>query len=416
MNARFNDLLQAWAAPLRDRGRDWILGLAGAMLVVHLVRLPLPAMLGGLIGFAALFLLSGVAFNAGVEALRVAAAGPGGRGAPRAITGHSEGMATRLIALWLLMTLVVVAATQLAGTFGMLLGLAFAAVAMPSATLVLVLDNSLIEALYPPKAIRLAARIGRQDHGALVALIAASAVIYLLVAAILTGLGLPPIFRAPIQFGLWVWFVLAWFRAAGDALWRHRDALNLVEADTEPEARREPFTRDPDALWEQIRTQGGTREMHAELARQLARSSDRVRRLEHGKLHIQALLFSFEDAPEALDRAAAFLQLEPSFRLDQPDPMFALIRASAEAGNDWLTGALCRNYLAAFSYSVKCNEVRLIGCEALAGDRTNARGQADQWYRELMTAELKPEQRRRLKALAGAYLNHPSTRKAAGPE
>jgi len=48
--------------------------------------------------------------------------------------------------------------------------------------------------------------------------------------------------------------------------------------------------------------------------------------------------------------------------------------------------------------------VRLLACEALAGAPRAQQAPADQWFRQLMTAELAERQRQRLNVLAKHYL------------
>lgn len=388
--------------------REWVLGLSGAMLLVHLIRQVLPGIIAGIVGLLGLIFLSIMAFNAATEVLRRAAAGPGARGVRLFITEFAEGLGIRLIVLWVLATIVLAASVQVGQYIGLIIGLLIVTAVLPAVTIVLVLSNSFFEALYPPRIVRLAARIGRSDYVALCALLVIGGAAYLMMSTLLGLLAVPSYFRNALLFGVWTWTVLAWFRHAGEVLFAHRDELNLIEPDTEPERAPEKFTRDPDALWAQIRSQGGTREMHAELARQLRRSGRREQALEHGRLHIETLLLAFEAPDEALDRTSRMLELDRDFALASPDSMMALIRTAADHHAGWLVGQLCANYLAAFPNSVKRNEVRLVACEALIEEGTAHRKKAEAWFRELMTAELSEAQRARVSALAPSYLNTPS--------
>ena len=391
-------------APLAPGQREWVLGLTGAMLLVNILRQILPGILAGIVGLLALIVLSIMAFNAGIDALRHAAAGPGTRGARLFGSEFSEGLGVRLIGLWVLATILLAAFVQLGQYFGLTIGLAATTAVLPAVTIVLVLSNSFLEALYPPRLLRLAARIGRRDYAGLCALLVIGGVAWLAISTLLKILGIPEFVRNAVLFGIWTWAVLAWFRHAGEVLFAHREELNLVEPDTEPERAPEKFARDPDALWAEIRARGGTREMHAELARQLSRTSNRERILKHGRLHIEALLLAFEAPEEALDRASRMLEHDRGFALGSPDSMLALIRTAADHHAPWLAGQLCANYLEAFPSSVKRNEVRLIACEALRKASSADRRKAERWFRELMTAELSDAQRARLSALAPDYV------------
>lgn len=403
-------LKNSLAEALRPGLREWVLGLAGAMLLAHLVRQPLPGQLAGIIGLAALIVLSVLAFGIGTDALRKAAAGPGGRGARMLASEFAEGLSVRLVVLWVLATIFLAACVQLGHYIGLVAGLTIVILAVPAVTIVLVLSNSFFEALHPPRLLRLAARIGRHDYVRLCALLVIGAAVYLLAAAVFNLVGMPAFARNALLFAVWVWAVLAWFHHAGAVLFAHRVELNLVEPETEPERAPDRFTRDPDALWEEIRARGGTQAMHAELARHLERSGDRQRPAEHARLHIEALLFAFENPGEALDRASRMLELDAGFALGSPDSMLALILAAVDHRVPWLAGRLCANYLEAFPSSVKRNEVRLVGCEALADESGPMRRHAQQWFRELMTAELNDDQRERIGAIAPQYLASRSKR------
>ena len=387
-------------APLAPGQREWVLGLAGAMLLVNLLRQILPGILAGIVGLLALVVLSIMAFNAGTDALRQAAAGPGARRARLFGSEFSEGLGVRLIVSWLLATILLAAFIQLDRYLGLAIGLTIVTAILPAVTIVLVLSNSFLDALYPPRLARLIARIGQRDYASLCALVLLGAIGYLASSTLLKVLGVPDVLRNALLFGVWTWAVLAWFRHAGELLFAHREELNLVEPDSEAEQRPERYTRDPGQLWAEIFSRGGTREMHAELARQLERSGNRERILEHARLHIETLLLAFEAPEEALDRSNRMLVLDAAFALPQPDSMFALIRAAAEREYGWLTGQLVASYLEAFPNSVKRNEVRLLGCEALCDGASANRRKAEAWFRELMTAELSDAQRTRLSALA----------------
>jgi len=399
-------LKDALTEALRPGLREWVLGLSGAMLLVHLVRQPMPELFAGIIGLVALVVLSILAFGIGIDALHRAAAGPGPRGAGMFTSELAEGLSVRLVFLWVLATIFVAACVQAGGYVGLVLGLAVAIVSLPAVTILLVLSNSFFEALHPPRLLRLTARIGRGDYAGLCALPVIGAAAYLVLASLLNAVGLPEFLRNALLFGVWTWTVLAWFHHAGRVLFAHRNELNLVEPDSEPDRTPEQISRDPEALWAQIRSHGGTREMHAELARQLQRSGERERAMEHGRLHIETLLLAFEAPEEALDRTSRMLALDPDFALASTDSMLVLIRTAADHHANWLVGQLCANYLAAFPNSVKRNEVRLVACEALREESTANRRKAEAWFRELMTAELSEDQRGRLTALTTDYLDN----------
>ncbi|MCA1779363.1 MAG: hypothetical protein LC637_08280 [Xanthomonadaceae bacterium] len=198
--------------------------------------------------------------------------------------------------------------------------------------------------------------------------------------------------------------MLAWFHLAGRVVHLHRSELGLDESKVESERAPEPFSRDPEALWNEVSRRGGSEAMHADLARHLDGSGDRERRLQHARQHISALLLAFEKPEAALQRTSRMLQIDRGFTLNDTDTMFALVWAASRHNPRELCAHLADNYLARFPNSVKCNEVRLLACEALAEEPSGRRAMAEHWFRQLMTADLADLQRERLAALAKRYL------------
>ncbi|MEX2497953.1 MAG: hypothetical protein WD397_03645 [Wenzhouxiangellaceae bacterium] len=393
--------------PLRHDMRPWVLAAAGAgVLVEMLAALPVPSIGGLILGifvFALRVLIWITVYRVASEILLASAEGD--TGAPGFRTVEStDGLAIRHIGLWLIATFTLVALSIYFGYPGVLIGSVAIAAVLPAATIILTLSKSLFEALVPTQWLRLAARIGRGDYLRLYATLLGAALVYLAIAGLLEWLGAGQGLRNVVQLGYWTFAVFGWFHLAGRAVFLHRVELNLIEPDTESAQQPERFTRDAETLWRQIREHGGTREMHAELARQLEQSGDRQTRLEHGRMHLEALLLSFELPDEALDRAERMLAIDADFCLERPQTMRALIQAAHHQGVGRLAGRLCSNYLKRFPNSARADEIRLTGCEALADDTSSMRGPAERWFRELMTAELTDGQRGRLKVLASRYL------------
>ena len=388
--------------PCSEPARPWVLAAGAAGLGIEL-RPALPIPFVGLIGLILRVLVWMTLYRVASEVLVAAAEDHAdfGRGAFAA----SDGLAARHIGLWLIATLFVVALLEQAGWILAAVGAAALVLVLPAATIVLTLTGSLIEALVPTGWVRLAARLGAADYARLCGVLLAAAAAYLLVSVGLGALGVGPLIRDPLVLATWAAGVLGWFHLAGRAVFLHRAELGLDDPpDTVPDTAPETFTRDPDALWTEIRERGGTRAMHAELARQLERGGDRERRLAHGRMHVEALLAAFEEPIEAVDRAHRMLSVDPDFVLGDPRATLALIRAAAEQDAGALTARLVDNYLAAFPNSSKRNEARLVGCEALQHAPTDAREPGRRWFRELMTAELDEAQRERLAALRRTYL------------
>ena len=401
------DIRDAVRFPLRHDVRPWVLAAAGAgVLIEMLAALPLPSIAGLIFG---IFLLA-FRILVWITVYRVAseillASAEGDTGAPSFRTMESaDGLAIRHIGLWLVATFALVLLSIYFGVAGVLIGSFAIAAVLPAATIILTLSKSLFGALVPTQWLRLASRIGRSDYLRLYAALLGAALVYLVVAGLLGWLGAGRGLRNVVQLGYWTFAVFGWFHLAGRAVFVHRAELNLIEPDTEPEKKPERFTRDAEILWRQIRERGGTREMHAELARQLERGGDRETRLEHGRMHLEALLLSFELPDDALDRAQRMLAIDADFCLERPKTMRTLIRAARDRDVGRLAGKLCANYLKRFPNSAKCNEVRLLGCEALVDASSSMRGPALRWFRELMTAELTDGQRGRLNAISAHYL------------
>lgn len=391
--------------PFSEHGRAWVVGVLVAAVFLELIRNSLIPFSGLIVSIGQIVLWLMI-YRVASEVLLVSAEGR--TGAPNLHAFQSaDGLAIRHVGLWLVATLALAAIAIYTGPVGLVVGSIAIAAILPAATIVLTLSRSLLEALVPGQWFRLAVRIGWSDYARLFGMLLAASTLYLLLAWVIGRFGAGASVRNVVMLTYWAAAVLGWFHLAGCAVDLHRDELNLIEPDTEPDNATdvETFTHEPEALWQQIRSQGGTRAMHAELARQLDRSGNRERRLEHGRMHIEALILAFEDYDAALERAGRLLEVDPAFALAGPDAMYALVQASTRHGHPALTARLCANFLENFPNSVKCNSVRLAGCEALAGVDSSRRRMGEQWYRQLMTARLDDTQRERLTALAPRYLD-----------
>lgn len=387
--------------PLEPGVREWLMAFAVAATVIQWVRTALPQPLSGGFAFLASLMLWLVVFRVASEALLAASEGHRKMPDSRFIEAP-DNLAFKHILIWLLATLLLATAGARSG-FEFVLMLAICITILPAASILLTLGRSMLDALYPPHWWRLASRMGAPDFGRIVGLLTGLGLVYLTLAWILVELSIPAGARVVIQTTFWSASVLAWFRLAGAMVFAHREALKL-DPDPPEDERPEPgFSRDLETLWTQVMNDGGTQAMHAELARQLRRAGDRDRELQHGRLHIEALLLAFENPDRALDESARMLQLDPDFTLSGPDPSFTLIRACAGREQGWLCVRQARAYLKAFPYSVKANEVRLLALESLAtGPVAEPEGrEARIWFNELKDAELTPEQTERLQKLGG---------------
>lgn len=383
-------------------GIRWVAGFWFAIVFIEaLSRAPIP--LGGLAAFVLRFVAWFMLYRIASETLLEAAGDTPGL-ARR--TEGGDGLAWRHVALWLIGTLALVAITVWVGPVGTALGALGLLLILPAATILLTLGRRLLSALWPPSWLRLAARLGQRDYGLLCGSLLGIGAVYAL-AAWIGHLVQPGGWLGPIaQFTVWSAGVLGWFHLAGRAVALHRDDLNLTEPDTEVEPEPERFTRDPDALWEEIRTRGGSRAMHAELARQWAADAEvpRERRLAHGRMHVETLLLAFEDPVEALDRAAVLLELDPGFCLSDAEVMRALVVAGADQDQPELAIGLAENFLAVYPNSAKAPSVKLRVCELLADAPDHSgRTLAAEWLAELNTGGVPQSLQARLDALNAGW-------------
>lgn len=377
------------------------MAVAFAAAVIQAVRAVIPSPFNGLFAGLASLLLWLLVFRIASEALLAAAEGHQ-KMPDRRLIEAPDHLAMKHVGIWLLATLVLALAGSRSGLeFVLVLGVCVAV--LPAASILLTLGQSMLDALYPPHWWRLASRIGAHDFGRVVGLLTGLGLVYLTLAWVLVELGIPTAVRVVIQTTFWSASVLAWFRLAGAMVFTHRETLGLDLDPPEAERPAPGFSRDLETLWSQVMNEGGTQAMHAELARQLRRAGDRDRELHHGRLHIESLLLAFETPERALDESARMLQLDPDFTLSGPDPTFALIRTTAGRNQGWLCVRQARAYLKAYPYSVKANEVRLLALESLStGPVAELEGrQARIWFKELSTADLTPEQTKRLQQLGG---------------
>jgi hypothetical protein len=378
---RLADALAYLGSP---EGIRWIAGFWAAMVFIEaLDRAPIP--LGGLAAFVLRFVLWFMLYRIASETLLQAADDT--PGLPRRTEG-GDGLAWRHVALWLIGSLLLAALTIYHGPVGTALGAVALLLILPAATILLTLGRQLLMALWPPSWLRLIARIGHRDYGLLCAVLFGIGVIYAITSGVAHSLQ-PGGWLAPVaQFTVWSTGVLGWFHLAGRAVSIHRDELSLTDPDTEIEAEPERYTRDPEALWDEVMNNGGSRAMHAELARWLAGEGDepehRRRRLQHGRMHVEALLLAFEDPVEAIDRAAVLLELDPGMTLSDAEVMRMLVIAAADQDQPDLAMHLAENFLAVFPNSAKTPSVKLRLCELLAETPDHpSRPLAAEWLAEL---------------------------------
>jgi hypothetical protein len=304
------------------------------------------------------------------------------------------GLAARLVGLWILALLPISAALSetAGGWLSRLVGLV-AVAALPLATIVLARSVSFLEALDPINWRETATELGMSRYLRLAGALAGLAACY----ALLTLVPLPEgLIRVSLQSVFWIWATLAWFGLAGAAL--HRSGLSPAV-----ESVSGPAPIDPDAEFERLTRQGGTAVDHRRLTDALLMRRDTPRLIEHGRVHVLALLDGFEQPREAVELAATLLEHDAGFTLSDTGEMARLVAASCRHGYPALTVALARNFLAVFPRSFKCDGIRLSACEAAAGGAPEDRRATAEWLNALIAASLDDERRARLKRIVPVY-------------
>jgi hypothetical protein len=385
-------LAEAAAMPLRAPQRRWLLLLPAAAMALDAVGGFLPYAL--LAATTVVFVIASwtVTLRSAARCLLAAASGARTR-AERDGQDVPPGLVGRLIALWLL-AMMPASAVLTGASPGVLPGLvAFAALAvLTPATLVLTRTVSLPDALDPLNWRDLVTEIGAGSAMKLAGVLFALAVGYLLLAALPLPDALEWLGKG-VLLCYWIWATLAWFELGGRVL--HGPEVPAESDDRPPEQ--------VEVLFERVIASGGTRDEHRRLADALVMADDRARLLEHGRVHVNALLAGFEQPRAAVEEAGALLDRDPLFALGDTESMYRLVRAARRYAYPALTIRLCGNYLDAFPRSFKRDEVRLIACEAAAAGGRDERRMTADWLGELVTARLADDQRARLKRIVPIF-------------
>lgn len=385
-------LIDSARVPLLEPQRRWLLILPAAALALDLAGDRLPYSL--LAGLTVAFVIGSwvVTLRMAARCLLASASGARTR-AERSEADVPPGLVGRLIVLWLL-AMAPASAVLTGASAGLLLAVLalLVLVALTPATLVLSRTVSLVEALDPLNWRELLSVIGWRPCLKLASVLFALAAGYL----VLAGGPLPEMLAwssKGVLLAYWFWATVAWFDLAGRLLYEPPDRSESVGMS--PEVVEE--------LFERVMRQGGAQAEHRRLADALVMAGDRQRLLEHGRAHINALLEAFDRPDAAVEAASGLLAHDPPFCLDDTESMYRLVRASLRHGYPSLTIQLAGNYIEGFPRSFKCDEVRLIACEAAAGGGRDERRMAADWLIELIGAPLAADQRSRLKRIVPAF-------------
>ncbi len=386
-------LAEAARAPLAPPQRSWLLATPALALLLDLAGGLLPG--GPRAAATVVFVVVTWVITLRLAARCLLAAAAGARTlAERVEQDIPPGLVGRLIVLWLL-AMVPASAVLTGVSTGWLAALLalFLLVALVPSTLVLSRSPSLINALDPLHWRDLAAQVGGRAVAGLVGALFGLAIGYLGLSVLPLPLSVQPAHKAAVLF-YWMWATIAWFDLAGRVL--HGPARAVDSSRVAP--------ADLDALYAQVVRKGGTPQQHRQLADALTMAGDALRRVEHGRVHVNALLAGFGRPRAAVEEAASLLDHDPAFCLGDTESMYALVRASRAHGYPALTIRLCGNYLDGFPRSFKRNELRLIACEAAADGGRDERRMTVDWLEALLGSNLADDQRARLKRIVPAFL------------
>ena len=231
------------------------------------------------------------------------------------------------------------------------------AFAQPAASMSLAMDGSLGHALNPGTWFALIGRLG----GAYFAVVLLSFV-FVISAGNLSALlatAMPAFIATILNDFVSHYVVIASFHLMGYLIWQYHDELGYVPTILAPLERR----LDPDAqfvadmqalvaegnadaalaqLREQLRSRGGTPEVHAQYRKLLALGDHREESLRHGREWIEILLGQ-DDERRALDVTRECIALDPAFR-PPADAIHALADRAAKSGHSQLAVSLLANF------------------------------------------------------------------------
>lgn len=386
------DLGQALRFPLRP----WLWPLiVAASAIAGLVSLLLPYLTPILAGLLALGTMLALWILALRVASRILLATADGAGLEREYRDFDLGefQALRQIALWFFMALILAALNESLGPVAVAIGLAGLALLMPAMTVLVASTNSLGALVDAGQWRDLRRRLDPDAYRYLSALFAALGLIYLLLDALTAAL-LPSALTNAVMMACWVYALWAFFYAIGHRLRLAALAANGTNTACDAGESIEQLTR-------RLSKEGGTLDDYRRLIRALEQNGDKAGLAEHGPGFISALLLAHERAPEAVERAAGLVELDPAFVLGVPSAQLLLIEAARIYGHPDLVVRLVAAYLVAWPAAPGGREARLIACEAKAQDPDS---ECRSWFEALVKDSASREEQERLRAIAEAYV------------
>jgi tetratricopeptide (TPR) repeat protein len=239
-----------------------------------------------------------------------------------------------------------------------------AAVMLPAAVILIVLEDRLVRVLDPRLWYELLRRIGG-DYLLLAGQLAGLAIVIVLLIRG-TGSVLPANMAEAISHGLFLYLLLVGYHGLGELLHRHREALELP--DEAPPSRRllaetpEEIAAVAEAdrlladdkraeaavvLDRLIRGRGATAPVHKRYRELLAGLGDEAGLLRHAREHV-AVLLHLRQSREALALYLDSKRRDPGFQLGDPQPLSDLIEVAARNQQSQLAVALFEEFARRF--------------------------------------------------------------------
>ena len=389
---------QVLAFPLRPWLWPLVAAAAAIAGLVSLALLQLAPILAGLLALVTMVTLWILALRVASKILLATADGAGLEREYRDFD-LGEFQALRQIGLWCFMALILAGLNESLGTLAVVIGLITLALLMPAMTGLVASTNSL-GALSDAGQWRAWRRQSNPTDGRrLSGLFVVLGLTYLGLDA-LTGAVLLAFLSNALMMAAWIYSLWAFFYAIG----RQLRAIRLASCDNSAV----PKTKESiERLTSRLAKQGGSLEDYRRLIRALEQNGDTAGLAEHGPGYISALLLSHDRAPEAVERAAGLVELDPDFVLGVPSAQLELIEAARLHGYPDLVVQLADAYLTIWPAAPGGREARLIACEAKAQGPDS---RCQDWFKTLVRERLSSEEQDRMRAIATAYVRPPPDR------